>query len=209
MTRDELLAAILADRVIGIVRLDRSEGVVEVVRAIVAGGVRCVEVSLTTPGAREAISDLASHLPDALIGAGTVTTAAELDACVEAGARFIVTPVTLPDLVSRAHHHGVPIAMGAFSPTEIHLAHRAGADLIKLFPASAFDPSYLKAVRAPFPELRLVPTGGVDSGNARAWLNAGAAALGVGGGLTDPAAIAAGRYDRLTEHARELMASLS
>lgn len=208
MPRDETVSAILRERVIAIVRLGGAERVVPVVAAIHEGGVRCVEVSLTTPGALDAIAEAGERLPGALIGAGTVCTPAEAEACVRAGARFLVTPVTLPELVEAAHGLGVPIAMGAFSPTEIHLAHRAGADLVKLFPASSLEPGYLRAVRAPFPDLRLVPTGGVDVRNAREWLAAGAAALGIGGGLTDAGAIAAGRYHELTEHARLLMRSL-
>jgi 2-dehydro-3-deoxyphosphogluconate aldolase/(4S)-4-hydroxy-2-oxoglutarate aldolase len=98
--------------------------------------------------------------------------------------------------------------MGAFTPTEIYTAHRAGADLVKVFPASSVDPGYLRAVRAPFPDLRLVPTGGVGVENAGEWLAAGAVALGIGGGLTNAAAIAAGRYDELSDYAARLMASL-
>jgi 2-dehydro-3-deoxyphosphogluconate aldolase/(4S)-4-hydroxy-2-oxoglutarate aldolase len=175
------------------------------VAAIHAGGVRCIEVSLTTPGALEAIAEIRERLPEVEVGAGTVLTREELDSCVRVGARFIVTPVTLPELVAPAHAHGVPIVMGAFTPTEIYTAHEAGADLVKLFPAGSLEPGYLRAVRAPFPALRLVPTGGIDAGNAREWLAAGAVALGVGGSLTDAGAIAAGRLGELTESARRLL----
>jgi 2-dehydro-3-deoxyphosphogluconate aldolase/(4S)-4-hydroxy-2-oxoglutarate aldolase len=107
-----------------------------------------------------------------------------------------------------AHSLEVPVAMGAFTPTEIHTAHAAGADLVKVFPASSVDPGYIRAVRAPFPDLRLVPTGGVGLENAGEWLAAGAVALGIGGGLTSATAIAAGRYEELTDYAARLMASI-
>ena len=208
MDRTEILAAILRERVIGIVRLGDASRVFPVVEAIHAGGAGCIEVSLTTPGALAIIREIGERLPGVVIGAGTVCSPESAEAAVGAGARFLVTPVTLPDLVPLAHSLGVPIAMGAFTPTEIHAAHAAGAELIKLFPASSLTPGYLRAVLAPFPDLRLVPTGGVDADNAGEWLAAGAVALGVGGGLTASAAIAAGRYDDLTAYARRLMRSV-
>jgi 2-dehydro-3-deoxyphosphogluconate aldolase/(4S)-4-hydroxy-2-oxoglutarate aldolase len=208
MHRTETLAAILRERVIGIVRLKEASRVLPVVEAIHAGGVGCIEVSLTTPGALDAVRAIRERLPRVVIGAGTVCTTEEAAAAVRAGARFLVTPVTLPELARVAHALDVPVAMGAFTPTEIHTAHRAGADLVKLFPASSVDPGYLRAVRAPFPDLRLVPTGGVGVENAGEWLAAGAVALGVGGGLTSAGAVAAGRYDELTDYAARLVASI-
>lgn len=208
MQRTDIVAAILRERVIGIVRLGDASRVLPVVEAIHAGGVECIEVSLTTPGALDAVRAIRETLPEVLIGAGTVCTPEQAAAAVRAGARFLVTPVTLPELVHLAHSLDVPVAMGAFTPTEIYTAHHAGADLVKLFPASSVDPGYVRAVRAPFPDLRLVPTGGVGVENAGEWLAAGAVALGIGGGLTRAAAIAAGRYDELTAYAARLMASL-
>jgi 2-dehydro-3-deoxyphosphogluconate aldolase/(4S)-4-hydroxy-2-oxoglutarate aldolase len=208
MQRTEILAAILHERVIGIVRLKDASRVLPVVESIHAGGVGCIEVSLTTPGALEAVRAIRETLPRVVIGAGTVCTPEQAAAAVRAGARFLVTPVTLPDLVHLAHSLDVPVAMGAFTPTEIYTAHHAGADLVKVFPASSVDPGYLRAVRAPFPDLRLVPTGGVGVENAGEWLAAGAVALGIGGGLTNAAAIAAGRYHELTDYAARLMASI-
>lgn len=208
MDRTATLATLLRERVIGIVRLNESERVLPVLQAIHAGGVKCVEVSLTTPDALGAIRAARDRLPDAIIGAGTVCTPESAEAAVRAGASFLVTPVTVPELVRLAHSLDVPIAMGAFTPTEIHTADAAGADLIKLFPASSLTPGFVRAVLAPFPALRLVPTGGVGAENAREWLSAGAVALGVGGGLTRAAAVAEGKYEELTEYARRLMASV-
>lgn len=208
MQRTEIVATILRERVIGIVRLNDASRVLPVVEAIHAGGVACIEVSLTTPGALEAVRAVRERLPSVVIGAGTVCTPEEAAAAARAGARFLVTPVTLPELVRVAHSLEVPVAMGAFTPTEIHTAHAAGADLVKVFPASSVDPGYIRAVRAPFPDLRLVPTGGVGLENAGEWLAAGAVALGIGGGLTSATAIAAGRYEELTDYAARLMASI-
>lgn len=209
MQRPEIVEGILREKLIGIVRLASAASVVRVVEAIHAGGLRHIEVSLTTPGALEAIREIRERLPGVVIGAGTVYTPESAAAAVRAGARFLVTPVTVPELVKLAHSLDVPIAMGAFTPTEIHTAHRSGADLVKVFPASSVDPGYIRAVRAPFPDLRLVPTGGVGVANAGDWLAAGAVALGVGGGLTNGAAIAAGRFDEITEHARRLVRSVA
>lgn len=208
MDRNSTLDVILRERVIGIVRLHDAAPVVPVVEAIHEGGVHCIEVSLTTPGALDGIREIRARNPELLIGAGTVCSEESAAAAIEAGARFLVTPVTIPTLIGIAHSAGLPIAMGAFTPTEAHAAHGAGADLVKLFPASSLTPGYLRALLAPLPDLRLVPTGGVNAENAAEWLRAGAVALGVGGGLTATDAVAARRFDRLTDYARRLMQSL-
>lgn len=209
MARETTQEALIRERVIAIVRVERDDLALRVAVSLHAGGIACLEVALTTPGALEAMRELSRRLPDLHLGAGTVCTTAEVEASARAGARFIVTPVTLPELVDAAHAHDMAVAMGAFSPTEIHTADRAGADLIKLFPAASVGPDYLRAVRAPFPRLRLVPTGGVGLHNASDWLAAGAVALGVGGALTDPSAITGGRYDELTDRARRLLARIA
>jgi 2-dehydro-3-deoxyphosphogluconate aldolase/(4S)-4-hydroxy-2-oxoglutarate aldolase len=209
MDRTATLTSLLRERVIGIVRLAEAARVLPVLQAIHAGGVKCVEVSLTTPDALDAIREARKRLPDAIIGAGTVCTPESAEAAIRAGASFLVTPVTVPELVQLAHSLDVPIAMGAFTPTEIYTAHAAGADLIKLFPASSLTPGFVRSVLAPFPDLRLVPTGGVGADNAREWLAAGAVGLGVGGGLTRAAAVAEGKYEELTDYARRLMASVN
>ena len=208
MCRDQTVATVLREKVVAIVRLDDAAHVVPAVQAIHAGGVRCIEVSLTTPGALDAIREARERIPGALLGAGTVCSAEDAEAAMRAGAEFLVTPVTLPELVGPAHARGVALVMGAFSPTEMFAAARAGADLVKLFPASSVGPNYLRAVLAPLPGLRLVPTGGVGADNAREWLAAGAVAVGVGGSLADAGTIAAGRFDAITWHARRLMEAI-
>jgi 2-dehydro-3-deoxyphosphogluconate aldolase / (4S)-4-hydroxy-2-oxoglutarate aldolase len=208
MQRQETTRAILTGRIIAILRLESATSAVELVRAIHAGGITCIEVSLNTPGAVEVIAEVAERLPEVVIGAGTVCTPEEARSVLDAGSRFLVSPATLPELIPISHAAGAPIAMGAFSPTEMYTATRAGADFVKLFPATAVTPDYLKAVLAPFPTLRVVPTGGIDAGNAATWLAHGAVALGVGGSLTDRRLIDAGRFDEITRHARDLMGAV-
>jgi 2-dehydro-3-deoxyphosphogluconate aldolase / (4S)-4-hydroxy-2-oxoglutarate aldolase len=209
MLRDEVVGTILRQRVIAIVRLRDAAPVIAVMEAIHAGGIRCIEISLTTPGALEALGRARARLPDAFLGVGTVTSIEDAEHALEAGAQFLVTPVTLPELVPVAHERDAPVAMGALTPTEVHAALGAGADLVKLFPASAVDPAYVGALLGPLPRARIVPTGGVDLSNARAWLSTGAVALGVGGGLTDAGAIAEGRFDDLRDHAHRLLEAIS
>jgi 2-dehydro-3-deoxyphosphogluconate aldolase / (4S)-4-hydroxy-2-oxoglutarate aldolase len=209
MTRDERLATILREKIIAIIRVGREADVLPVVAALRDGGLRCLEVALTTPGALNAIEEVSARFPDLLLGAGTVTTRQDLDSCARAGARFVVTPVMIPELVQPAHALEMPVVMGAFTPTEIHAGGVAGADLIKLFPASSLGPEYLRALRGPFPDARVAPTGGVDVNNAREWLDAGAVALGIGGALTRADAVRTGSFDRLTDHARALLRAIS
>jgi 2-dehydro-3-deoxyphosphogluconate aldolase / (4S)-4-hydroxy-2-oxoglutarate aldolase len=209
MTRNEILATILHERVIAIIRVGRGADVLPVVAALREGGLRCMEVALTTPAALEAIEEVSARFPDILFGAGTVTTPGDVDSCARAGARFLVTPVMLPEIIPPAHALEMPVVMGAFTPTEIHAARTAGADLVKLFPASSLGPEYLRALRGPFPDVRVAPTGGVDVNNAREWLDAGAVALGIGGALTRAEAIRTGRFEQLTDHARALVRAIS
>ena len=208
MEAGEVLQAILEQKVIAIVRLDSAARAVAVVETIHDAGIRCVEVSLTTPGALRAITEVRERLPGVRIGAGTVCTRRDADDALAAGASFLVTPITATELVDVAHAKDAPIVLGAFTPTEIHGAHAAGADLVKLFPASAVTPEYLRAVRAPLPDVRLVPTGGVDARNALDWLRRGAVAVGVGGSLTDPAVVATGDLAPLARAARHLLQTI-
>uniref|UniRef100_UPI002231C717 bifunctional 4-hydroxy-2-oxoglutarate aldolase/2-dehydro-3-deoxy-phosphogluconate aldolase n=1 Tax=Caldinitratiruptor microaerophilus TaxID=671077 RepID=UPI002231C717 len=200
--RWEIARRIHEERVVAIVRAGSAEAALRAARAILEGGIRVLEVALTTPGGLEAIRALAGETDGALVGAGTVLDAETAVAAVRAGARFLVSPGLFPEVVRAGHRHGVPVLPGAATPTEIAAALEAGADLVKVFPASALGPGFVRAVREALPQAPLVPTGGVGADNAAEWLRAGAAALGVGGALTrgDPAGIAA--------RARELVAAV-
>ena len=175
-----------------------------VVKAMIAGGVTVVEVTMTVPGAVDLLRELKrEYQAQLLLGAGTVTTASEVEATVEAGAEFIVSPSFHPEVVAKTRDLGKVSIPGALTPTEVITAWRAGGDYVKIFPCSAIGgASYLKALLAPFPELKLIPTGGVTLQTAESFLRAGAQALGVGSDLVNLAAIDEGRPETITETAR-------
>lgn len=189
--------------VIAVVRARQSVQVLPLSRALLAGGVIAIEITLTTPNAIEAIRETASALgAEALIGVGTVLDAASCVAAMNAGARFVVSPVLRPELIPVAHAGGCPIMLGAYTPTEAQHAHEAGADFVKIFPADGLGPAYIKALRAPLPHLRIVPTGGVDLNTAPAFLQAGCAALGVGSALVSNRILDTNAWSDLTSLAR-------
>jgi Entner-Doudoroff aldolase len=173
--------------------------------AAVAGGFRVVEVTLTTPGALDLIASL-SRRPGIVAGAGTVLTVAEAEAAVAHGARFLVSPVVDEAVVRRATDLGVASIPGTHTPTEMLAAHGWGAPLVKLFPAPAGGPAWLRALLAPLPFLKVVPTNGVDLDNAAEWLAAGAWALGFVGSLFQPDDLAHRRFERVEERARQILA---
>lgn len=185
--RSEVITLLTNPGIIAVVRTQRADQVVPIAEALVAGGVIAVEVTLTVPDALEAIRAASRTLgPRALVGAGTVLDAKSCRAAIEAGAEFIVSPITRREIVEAAHAADRPVMLGAYTPTEAQTAFEAGADFIKLFPADKLGPAYVKALRAPLPHLKIVPTGGVDLDTAGEFLKAGCAALGVGGSLLMP-----------------------
>jgi len=174
------------------------------VEALAAGGITVMEVTMTVPGAIDLLRSLRKEYGDhLLLGSGTVTTAEQAAATIEAGAEFVVSPSLHPEVVRITREMGKVSVPGALTPTEAITAARAGADYVKIFPCSAVGgPSYLKALLAPFPELRLIPTGGVRLEIAAEFLEAGARALGVGTDLVNPRAIEEGHPEKVTEMAR-------
>lgn len=189
---------------IPVLRAKNTEQAHAVVEAMVAGGVTVVEVTMTCPDATEILQTLKKKYgPQLLLGSGTVTTAKEAEATIEAGAEFVVSPSLHADVIEAtkaAHKLSVP---GALTPTEVITAHRLGADYVKIFPCSAMGGApYLKALLAPFPHLKLIPTGGVTVATAESFLNAGARALGVGSDLVNLAAIDEGKPEVITQAAR-------
>jgi 2-dehydro-3-deoxyphosphogluconate aldolase/(4S)-4-hydroxy-2-oxoglutarate aldolase len=208
MTRPEILARIEAEAIIPIVRAATPELALRAARAVLAGGISVFEITMTVPDATEVIRTLVRELGgSALIGAGTVLTAAAAHQCVDAGAGFIVSPGLDADTVVEAHARGVPVMPGALTPTEVIAAHRLGADMVKIFPISAVGgASYLRALRGPLPTIKLLPTGGINAANAAEFFAAGASAIGIGSELVDAKALAEGRDAVVTERARELHA---
>ncbi len=175
-----------------------------VVQAMLAGGVTVVEVTMTVPGAIDVLKELKHEYADRLLlGSGTVTTAAEAEATIEAGAEFVVSPSLHPEVIAATRAANKLSIPGALTPTEVITAWRAGADYVKIFPCSAMGgPAYLKSLLAPFPFLKLIPTGGVTLETAESFMRAGARALGVGSDLVNLAAIDAGRPEAISETAR-------
>ena len=207
--REAVLKRILASGVVAVVRLPDAAHVLRVVDAIREGGVTAIEITMTTPGALQAITEVAGSMGDVEIGVGSVLDAAGVHRAVDAGARYVVSPVYKKELIDAAHERGVPVMPGAFSPTEILEATEAGADVVKVFPSGVVGMSYFKAVLAPMPHLKLMPTGGVSPENAGDWIRAGAVAVGVGSSLLDKQAIAEGNFGKLTENARVLCRSVA
>ena len=208
-SRDQAIAALRTLGVIAVVRLDDATQLRRVVDALAAGEVRAIELTVTMPGAIEALAALsAANGEQLVIGAGTVLDAETARLAILAGVRFVVSPTFNRSVVEMCHRYDVVAVPGAYTPTEILTAWEAGADLVKLFPASALGPGYLKELRGPLPQLRLVPTGGLTIENVGAFIAAGAFAVGVGGALVPRELVARGEFERLTESARRLTAAI-
>ncbi len=201
-TKPEIISLLTNPGIIAIVRAQQATQVVPLFEALIAGGINAIEITMTTPNALAAIREARAQLGDrAIVGVGTVLNAYTCQSALDAGAEFVVTPICRTDLVSIAHTAGCPIMLGAYTPTEAQLAHEAGADFVKLFPADSLGPAYIKALRAPLPHLRLVPTGGVDLHNVADFLKAGCAALGVGSSLVSAKILQEADWPELTRRA--------
>lgn len=201
--REDVVARLCASGAVAVIRMPSAEDAFRAIEALHQGGVSSIEVTLTTPDALHLIERTTRELGDGvLVGAGSVLNAESARRSVEAGARYVVSPVFKEDVVAEAHRLGVPAIPGAFTPTEILRAHEAGADLVKLFPADTLGPAFLKGVLGPMPFLRIIPTGGVTPYNVGDWLHAGAVAVGLGNALADPRLAAAGDFAALADRAR-------
>jgi 2-dehydro-3-deoxyphosphogluconate aldolase/(4S)-4-hydroxy-2-oxoglutarate aldolase len=208
--RAAVTAQIEALGVVAVIRLKDPGKLRAVVDAMAEGGVRVLEVTMTVPGAVDLIRALAPSLPAGfLIGAGTVTDVATACAVIDAGASFVVGPVFRPEVIAACHERDVAAMPGCFSPTEILAAHQSGADIVKVFPATMLGPQFLRDVRAPLPQVKLMPTGGVTLENAGEWIRAGAVAVGLGSALLDASAIDGGRFDVITANARKVVANVA
>src|SRR3954470_4191720 len=201
------LQRVLDAGIVAVVRAPDPAGLVEVIRALAAGGVTVAEVTLTVPNALDVVHDAKKALGDSvLLGAGTVLDAETCRAALLAGAEFIVAPTLNLDVIRLCRRYDKLVMPGAFTPTEILTAWEAGADVVKVFPAEVVGPAFFKALRGPLPQVRLMPTGGVDLTTAAAFLKAGACCLGVGGQLVEPAAVARRDFERIGELARQYTA---
>ena len=202
------LAALRATTVVAVLRAPTAEAGILATDALVAGGITGIEITYSTPDAAAVIREVRRRHPAAvLLGAGTVLEPAQAEEAVGAGAQFLVSPGTAPDLAGAMLGTGATVLSGALTPGEVMTALRLGVHVVKLFPASLGGPAYLKALRGPFPQVSFVPTGGVSAGNLAEWLAAGAIAVGAGGELCPAAALAAGDWDTITSTARQFAAA--
>jgi 2-dehydro-3-deoxyphosphogluconate aldolase/(4S)-4-hydroxy-2-oxoglutarate aldolase len=207
MTKENQLRQVLECGIVAVVRSPDSQQLVEAARALADGGVSVVEITMSVPHALDVLRQVRQALGDRLLlGAGTVLDSETARAVLLAGAEFIVAPTVNLEVIRLCQRYDKLVMPGAFSPTEILTAWEAGADIVKVFPADVVGPPYFKALRGPLPQIRLMPTGGVDLNTAAAFLKAGACCLGVGGQLVEPKAIAERNFDRIRDLARQYSA---
>ena len=202
--RNQVLAEIEATGLVAVIRADSGAQLVDICQALLAGGVTACEITMTTPNAIEAIGRASAELGDqAIIGVGTALDAETARAAILAGAQFVVSPSLDLATIAMAHRYDKPVMPGALTPTEIVTAWTAGADIVKVFPANHFGPTYFKDLKGPLPHIRLTPTGGVDLTTAADWIKAGAACLGVGSALVKKEFIKNKDWTALTGLARQ------
>jgi 2-dehydro-3-deoxyphosphogluconate aldolase / (4S)-4-hydroxy-2-oxoglutarate aldolase len=199
-----VIERIKSERAVAVIRTDSIERALGAAKSATAGGFRAIEITFSFSEASIAIAKLAEN-SDLLVGAGTILNRDQVHEAVAAGARFLVSPCVLPEVIDAARELKVVMIPGAFTPTEIYTAYSLGADIVKIFPAVKFGPEYLKAVRGPLPQMPIMPTSGVDASNVADWFRAGAVAVGAVSTVFDPALIQKGDWDALTKRAREFM----
>jgi 2-dehydro-3-deoxyphosphogluconate aldolase/(4S)-4-hydroxy-2-oxoglutarate aldolase len=209
MQKQEILARIRSERVIALIRGDGSSSLPGCARALSSGGLNCIELTMTTPGAIELCAQVSQELPHVLIGLGTVLDAETARRGIAAGARFIVTPALRREVIEACRALSVPVLGGALTPTEIYTSWELGADAVKIFPAEFFGPAYIKSIKAPFPGIELVPTGGVTPETVGEFLRNGAFATAAGSSLVAPAALKAGDWPAIEARARLFVAAAS
>jgi 2-dehydro-3-deoxyphosphogluconate aldolase/(4S)-4-hydroxy-2-oxoglutarate aldolase len=204
MKNSDHVQRIIDTGLVAILRAPSGDLLAEAAEALAAGGIDVVEVTFTVPQAEAVLRQVASRLGDrVLLGAGTVLDPETARIALLAGAQFIVSPTVHLEVIELCRRYGKPVMPGAFTPTEVLSAWQAGADIVKVFPCDVLGPGYLKALHGPLPQVRLLPTGGVNLDTAAAFLNAGACALGVGSSLVEPKAVASGDFARIEALARQ------
>ena len=208
MVENDAFLAIEAHVMVAVVRTATPHQAIEVCRALTRGGMAILEITMTIPDATTVISEISKD-SRTVVGAGSVTSVAQAEAVLKAGARFVVSPVKAPAIIPICHRGGAPCVISGLTPTEIFEAHEAGADIVKVFPASSVGgPSFIRALREPMPQLRMMPSGGVGPDNMGDYLKAGAVALAVGGSLMPLRAVERGEYEEVEKRARNYVAVL-
>jgi 2-dehydro-3-deoxyphosphogluconate aldolase/(4S)-4-hydroxy-2-oxoglutarate aldolase len=209
-SRSQVVSAIESCGVVAVIRLQEPSKLRAVIDALAAGGVRALEITMTVPGAIDLIKAVAPSLPkEFIIGAGTILDPETARLAILAGARYVVSPVFNPAVLALCHRYDVAAMPGCFSPTEILAAWEAGADIVKVFPATAVGPGYFKDIHGPLPQVRLMPTGGVTLENTGEWIKAGAVAVGVGTALVERQAVEAGDYAAVTTKAARFVEAVA
>lgn len=206
MTRVDFSPLLADDPVIAVLRADHAREYPPVIAALLAGGVRAIELTLSTAGVFDHMKSLVAEFGDAVVGLGTVTTGAQAETAIENGAKFIVTPTVELDVIQAACDAGVPVFPGGLTPTELYRCWEAGASAVKLFPASTVGPRYIADIGGPFPDMRIIPSGGVGLDDVDAWIAAGAPAVSIGGPLLGDA-FKGGDLDALSARARQFRAA--
>jgi 2-dehydro-3-deoxyphosphogluconate aldolase / (4S)-4-hydroxy-2-oxoglutarate aldolase len=205
-TPHPLLPRLKSERIVAILRFDSPEVILQTIESLAVAGVRFVEITTTVP---DAVSQIArcveAFKDDVVIGAGTVLSGACCKEVIDAGARFVVSPVTVPEVIDVCREAGVMSVPGAMTPSEVYHAWCLGADILKVFSARAGGAKYFRDLKGPFPQIEIMPTGGVDKDTAPAFLQAGACAIGVGGALVPSRLVYAGEYAKVTENARNFL----
>ena len=195
--------------VMAVIRGPTPELTLKMVEALIAGGVKGIEITYSTPNAAEVVRQLDKQFSNQIVlGMGTLTEATQVDEAIGAGARFLVSPICDPLLGKTMIASGAPVMIGALTPTEVFQAYKLGSDVVKIFPGSLGGPSYMKALKAPFPNIPMMPTGGVSATNVGEWLAAGAFAVGAGSELCPPKLAKEGRFDEIAMRAREFIKAL-
>jgi 2-dehydro-3-deoxyphosphogluconate aldolase / (4S)-4-hydroxy-2-oxoglutarate aldolase len=202
-TKTQIISLLIEPGVIAVVRAPKPEQVLPLARALLTGGVLAIEITMSTPRAIEVIRQACQQLGErAVIGVGTVLDAATARQAIEAGAEFVVSPILRPEIAKAACEADRPVMLGAFTPTEAQLAHEAGSDFVKIFPADALGPNYIKAIRAPLPHLRIVPTGIARPEDVTSFIKAGCAAVGIGSMLVPQDSLREGNWGEFARLAR-------
>lgn len=200
MSREATVQKIADTGIVAVIRADNGEQLADVTEALVAGGVTAIEVTFTVPKAHKVLEYVADRFGDQIqLGAGTVLDAETARIAILAGAEFIVSPIVDLPTIEISHRYDKAMMPGALTPTEVVRAWQAGADVVKIFPSDLTGPSYLKSLKGPLPQVRMMPTGGVNLDTAETFLKAGACALGVGGSLVEKSALASGNMDRIRD----------
>jgi len=202
MSKPELIDRIINPGIVAVIRADSSEQLIGAAEALYEGGVIGLEVTMTTPNALQVISDVSKRFgKKVLVGVGTVLDTETCRAAILAGAQFAVTPVLRPEVIKMCNRYGIPVAAGAYTPTEAITAYESGADFVKIFPADQLGPQYIKNILGPLPQLRIIPTGGVTVATVDAFIKAGCVALGAGSSLVSKDILKNQDWKKLTETA--------